>query len=154
MFKTILFATDGSEAADRALPFAKELALAPGASLVVVHADEKLTGRAAGLSALADERDLRAKIQSQVDALRGEGVDASFAVVQGTHGPARLVAEKAGELEADVIVVGAHRHWPLAGAIIGSVTQHLLHDAPCPVLAIPARLGAQPTERAEQEVHA
>jgi nucleotide-binding universal stress UspA family protein len=154
MFRTILFATDGSATADAALAFAEKLARVPGASLVVVHADEKLSGRAAGLSVLADESDLRAKIQRQVDALRDEGVDASFAVVRGTHGPARLVAEKARELEADVIVVGAHGHRPLAGAIVGSVTQHLLHDAPCPVLAIPARLGAHPTKRAEHEVPA
>jgi nucleotide-binding universal stress UspA family protein len=48
MFKTIVWATDGSEAADAALPFAKGLAEGEGHELVVVHSTELLRGRAGG----------------------------------------------------------------------------------------------------------
>ena len=44
MFKTIVWATDGSESADRALPFAKELATGEGRTLVIVHGKEIFVG--------------------------------------------------------------------------------------------------------------
>ena len=43
MFKNVIWATDGSEAADHALPYAKEL-LAPAGTLYVVHAEEHFYG--------------------------------------------------------------------------------------------------------------
>ena len=55
MFTTIIWATDGSEAADAALPYAKGLAEGPGCKLVVVHSRELLHGRAAGYPLYADE---------------------------------------------------------------------------------------------------
>ena len=56
MFKKIIWATDGSDAADRALPYAK--ALAAGGSLLVLHCNEFLVGRPGGYSALADEDEI------------------------------------------------------------------------------------------------
>ncbi len=73
MFKTIIWATDGSEIADGALPFAKELAEA-GGRIVVVHSNEKFSGRASGYPILADEQELEAKIRTQVEDLRQEGL--------------------------------------------------------------------------------
>ena len=35
-------------------------------------------------------------------------------------------------------MVGTRGHTPLGGMLLGSVTQRLLHIAPCPVLAVPA----------------
>ena len=48
MFKTIIWATDGSEAADRALQTALDLTAESKGKLLVVHADERLGGRSAG----------------------------------------------------------------------------------------------------------
>jgi nucleotide-binding universal stress UspA family protein len=97
MFKTIVWATDGSDAADRAMPYAKMLAASSDGALVVVHTEELSTGRASGYS----------------------------------------VFDVARDVGADVIVVGTRGRGPLAGLLVGSVTQRLLHVAPCPVLAVP-----------------
>ena len=43
----------------------------------------------------------------------------------------------ARELSADVIVVGTRGHGRRSGMLLGSVTQRLLHVAPCPVVAVP-----------------
>jgi nucleotide-binding universal stress UspA family protein len=73
MFKTIVWATDGSDTADRALPYAKSFAEGAGRKLVVVHAKELIVGRAGGNPVLADEDDLEAKIRGQVKEAREEG---------------------------------------------------------------------------------
>jgi nucleotide-binding universal stress UspA family protein len=141
MFKTIIWATDGSEAADHALPTALDLAAAFRGELLVVHADERLGGRGAGAHVLADEEELQNGLASKVSELTESGVDASFHVVHGVNrDPADLIADAAKEHDADLIVVGTRGHGRVAGALLGSVTQRLLHVAPCPVLAVPAKV--------------
>jgi nucleotide-binding universal stress UspA family protein len=143
MFKRIIWATDGSEAADRALQIALGLTEDSGGTLIVVHADERLGGRAAGAHLLADEEDVQRELSARVDDLKESGIDASFHVVRGTNiGPADLIADVARKVGADVIVVGTRGHGRIAGVLLGSVTQRLLHVAGCPVLAVPVRVGA------------
>lgn len=143
MFKTIIWATDGSEAADRALQTALELTAESKGKLLVVHADERLGGRSAGAPVLADEEDVEAALASKVGELKESGVDATLRVVHGTNiDPADLIAGVAKDVDADVIVVGTRGHGRVAGMLLGSVTQRLLHVAPCPVLAVPAKVAA------------
>jgi nucleotide-binding universal stress UspA family protein len=140
MFRTIIWATDGSEAADRALPYAKALAEGEGRKLVVVHSEEHFTGRASAYPVLADEEELQAKIRRQVDEAGKEGLDATLKQVAGrAPHAAHAIADAAREAEADVIVIGTRGHAPITGLLVGSVTQRLLHIAPCPVLAVPGR---------------
>lgn len=146
MFRTIVWATDGSEAADRALPYAKELAR-DGGTLVAVHCKEELVGRAAGYPILANEPELLEKIERQVEETRDEGVKITLRVVAApANATAHVVADAARELAADAIVVGTRGHAPVAGLLVGSVTQRLLHIAPCPVLAVPAGKHAEPRQ--------
>jgi nucleotide-binding universal stress UspA family protein len=141
MFTRIIWATDGSESAERALPTALELAAETNAKLVVVHADEHIGGRAGNVPAIADEDDLQTKLAVQVKELVDSGVDATLHVISGINkDPADLIANIARELEADLIVVGTRGHGRIAGMLLGSVTQRLLHVAPCPVLAVPAKV--------------
>ena len=55
----------------------------------------------------------------------------------GPGGPAHAIADAAKEVGADLIVVGTRGHTALGGLLLGSVTNRLLHIAPCPVLAVP-----------------
>lgn len=150
MFKTILWATDGSETAARALPYALGLAEPDKAKLVVAHAREIFAGRGGGYPVLADENELRAQIGRQVEDLRSGGLDATFIVRTCTAGHAeRTIAEIAEEVGADLIVVGTHGYGRVAGLLLGSVTRGLLHAGVCPVLAVPT--GA-PVEAPEHEL--
>jgi nucleotide-binding universal stress UspA family protein len=124
MFNTVIWATDASEAAEAALPFARELVEDSGGTLIVVHSKET--------------PELDALIESEVEELREHGIDAVCKLVNQAAGtPAEAIAEVASAFEADVIVVGTRGHGPVVGAVVGSVTQQLLHLAPCPVLAVP-----------------
>lgn len=153
MFRTIIWATDGSENADEALPFARALAESGHGRLIAVHGREIFVGgRATGFPVLADEDELETKIDQQVAELRAAGVDATFQPISGmsTHA-AQMLADVARDVDADVIVVGTRGHGPLAGAVIGSVTQHLLHVSPCPVLAVPP--AKQVAQRSRKHAH-
>jgi nucleotide-binding universal stress UspA family protein len=148
MFKTVLWATDGSETAARALPFALGLAEPDKAKLVVAHVREIFVGRGGGYPILADESELREQIGHQVEALRIDGLDATFIVRTCNNGHvARTITEIAKEVGADLIVVGTHGYGRVAGLLIGSVTQGLLHTGGCPVLAIPTGTPAETPER-------
>jgi nucleotide-binding universal stress UspA family protein len=151
MFKTIIWATDGSETADRALPYAKGLAEGADKTLVVVHVKELLVGRGGGYPVYADDDELVAKIEAQVDEIRKGGVAVELKLATAaSFGPAHFVAKIAEEVAADVIVVGTRGHGPIAGALLGSVAQHLLHDAHCPVLAVPPLKEAELAESARE----
>ena len=141
MFKTIVWATDGSDSADRALPYVKDLAAEDEAKVIVVHCVEYVMGpRSGGVTLHPDEDELQAKIVRQVGELKDGGVDAEEKIVGGTtlEGPASRIARVAREAGAELIVAGTRGHTPFAGLLLGSVTERLLHVAPCPVLAIPA----------------
>jgi nucleotide-binding universal stress UspA family protein len=139
MFDVIVWATDGSEAADAALTAARSLAELGGGRLVAVHGNAVLmAGPARGRPVHADEGDVVAKIRGQVEQARRGGVDAELRVVT-CDAPrlAYLIADTAAEVAADLVVVGAHRHPPLSAAAAESVTLRLLGAAPCPVLVVP-----------------
>jgi nucleotide-binding universal stress UspA family protein len=138
MFKTILWATDGSDTAARALPFALGLARADDAKLLIAHVREIAVGRGGGYPVLADETELREQIARQVKELNESGVAATFIVRTATAGhAARAISEIAKDNDADLIVVGTHGYGRVAGLLLGSVTQALLHRGDRPVLAIP-----------------
>jgi nucleotide-binding universal stress UspA family protein len=139
MFRTIIWATDGSAPAKAGLPYARSL-VAGGGRIVAVHCKELFEwGRVAGQPVLADEEDIEAAILRQLAELRDVGENVELRIVPGSAGrAAQVVADEARELGADLIVVGTRGHSPVAGVLVGSVTQRLLHLAPCPVLAVPA----------------
>jgi nucleotide-binding universal stress UspA family protein len=150
MFKTILWATDGSETAAHALPYALGLAEPNQAKLVVAHAREIFVGRGGGYPVLADESELRERISRQVKDLQSGGLDATFIVrTCSANHAARTIAEIAEEVGADLIVVGTHGYGRVAGLLVGSVTQGLLHTGVCPVLAIPT---GRPVEAPKHEL--
>lgn len=141
MFKKVVWATDGSDAADEAMPLARTLAAEAGGELLVVHCEEfTLPGKGPGgrYPRYADEDELKEKIERQVAALGDDGVPTNLKLARASiGGAAQAITDAAHEQQADVIVVGTRGHTPLAGLLLGSVTQRLLHIAPCPVLVVP-----------------
>lgn len=49
--------------------------------------------------------------------------------------PEQVLVEQS--LDADLLVVGARHHGALLSAVIGSVSDHVVHNAHCPVVVIP-----------------
>jgi nucleotide-binding universal stress UspA family protein len=142
MFKKIVWATDGSAAADHALPYLKELASTNDARVIACHSVLALLGPGArGEPILPNEDEVKAKIAHQVDELVADGIDATLEIVGGdtVHGAAHDIVRVADRENADLIVAGTRGHTTLAGLLLGSVTHRLLHIARCPVMVVPVR---------------
>jgi nucleotide-binding universal stress UspA family protein len=139
MFETIVIATDGSPHGDRALALAESLAREAAARLVVVHVLELVGGKGGSVyPAAADEDEIEQHIETKVEKLRADGMDATW-VLRSTRlgGPAHEIADVAAEVEADVIIVGTRGRSPVSGFLLGSVPIRLLHVAHRPVLVVP-----------------
>ena len=143
MFEVIIWASDGSEHADRALDYARELAEANSARLHAVHVKEISAGPGRGYPVQLDEAEVERKIQEQAKDLTEAGINASYEQLAATSGgAAHALADTASEVGAQLIVVGTRGQGPISGLLLGSVTQRLLHIAPCPVLAVPPTKGS------------
>ena len=137
MYRTIIWATDGSEGASGALREALTLASLTRGHIIAVHCDQRLNGRAASWPKLVDEVEPREQIVHKVEDLKRDGVDIEFVLRRSHREAADVVAAAASELGADIIVCGTRGYGAFAGAFLGSFTQRLLHVTPCPVVAVP-----------------
>jgi nucleotide-binding universal stress UspA family protein len=145
MFKTVLWATDGSVAAERALPVAKSIAQTYNAKLVVTHVSmpfavlvgprHPVTPHTAGIAQESADA-IRANLERKVEDLKRDGISVEFALFE-THSAAQTIAAFAREVGADLIVAGTSGSSRLVRVLVGSVTRRLLELAPCPVLAVP-----------------
>jgi nucleotide-binding universal stress UspA family protein len=137
MFKTIVLALDGSDGSRKAIPFATELAQNDKAAILIAHVEERNLGKGGG-PLHVDEEEIKAEIRRQADELSAQGIDTSIQMVDVMlGGPAHAIEEIANSAGADLIVLGTRGHSPVAGLLLGSVTQRLLHIARRPVLAVP-----------------
>ena len=151
MSTTIIWATDGSDAADAALEAALRLVATGGCHIVAAHCDHLLTGRAGSWHAFGDEDERQTKIHQQVGRLRRTGIEVDL-VVRCTHRePADVIAMVAADVAADLIVCGTRGLGAVSGVFLGGFTKRLLHIAPCPVLAVPPT--AQRQAEAGNETH-
>jgi nucleotide-binding universal stress UspA family protein len=137
MFKTIVWATDGSELADDALEHVRKLAEIHSSRIVAVHADQRLIGRAAGAPVLADEPEIRERIAGQVEELCAAGFDAMLETRSGSDHAATLIERAAEDVDADLIVVGTHGRGGVTATLMGSVARGLCHSSHRPVLVVP-----------------
>jgi nucleotide-binding universal stress UspA family protein len=139
MFKTVLWATDGSAAAERALPVAKSIAQTYDGRLLVIHVSEIMLGPPLRVNEAQKRADATTEaLQRKVEDLKREGVTAEFVSTEmTTRGAADAIVKFAREVGADLIVAGTRGNSPLARLLVGGVTRRLLELAPCPVLAVP-----------------
>jgi nucleotide-binding universal stress UspA family protein len=110
-----------------------------GASSRPSEASTGATGSAG--QALADSRDsLTTKAQGIVQRAKAAGADATFLVWEGDAGEAIVAA--ADSEKADLIVVGSHGRSGVSRFFIGSVSDHVVRHAHCPVMVVRGGLEA------------
>jgi len=157
MFHKILVAIDRSEMSQDGFDEAVAIAKTTGASLILMHIlsldDEEsphmpvLLGRdfypqGASRSVGQIYEDLwrsyeergSVLLQTLTEEARAKGVEAEFTQGMGSAGP--VLCEFAREAGVDLIVLGRRGRSGLNELLLGSVSNYVLHHAPCSVLVI------------------
>ncbi len=150
----VLIAYDGSSCSDAALadlgraglPSAMDAVVLTVSDIILPPNDDELSAddvpaiRIAEVERHAKERAERAITGAQVFADRGaERIKAAFPAwsvrsAVRCDAPAWAILEMANRVEADLIVVGSHKHSLVGGRLIlGSVSQRVLYEARCSV---------------------
>jgi nucleotide-binding universal stress UspA family protein len=139
MFDRILLALDDSPAGETATVFAGALAGRTGASVHVLHVNERLVGgHGVTLRTSVEATDL---VAGAVHQLVGAGVRAGGSVCVSSYRqvPDRIVAA-AQERAAGAIVLGSNRNRRLARLFSVGVRERTTRLTPLPVLTSPAPL--------------
>ena len=141
MFHNILVAVDGSAHADRALTEAIDLAHASNARLTIMTAaGEPRTGAMVALASGAAaalgpallgeaERILRAAADRVPD-------DISVTTILTEQPIRKAILKRIEEGHHDVVVLGSRGRGTVRSAVLGSVSHHILHHSPVPVLIV------------------
>ncbi|NWF59550.1 MAG: universal stress protein [Fischerella sp.] len=172
MFSKILVAIDNSEIGQHVFDEALSLAQKLDARLMLLHVLDPFDERYPGSIALQTDT-LYPSLHSQAvsyymgqwEALKKEGIEflRIFYNQANTKGvptefaqnfgePGRVICEVARKWEADLIVVGRRGRRGLSEFFLGSVSNYVLHHAPCSVLTVQGLI--QTTKADSQATHA
>lgn len=135
--KKILAPVDFSAPSKKALQYAVAAARDFGAELVVMHVVAPypvlpdVPAATVQLTRIL-EKEAKEKVARLVDTIAG--VNCRGVVRLGS--PARLIAAEAKECRADLIIISTHGRTGLPHLFLGSVAEHVVRLAECPVLTI------------------
>ncbi|PYU80291.1 MAG: hypothetical protein DMG50_20570 [Acidobacteria bacterium] len=135
--KNILFATDFSAASDAAAPIAIQIARHYGAKVYGVHVNRFDDYTAAAPNAWAAMAEAAEK-ETKEDAGRlneqFQGIEHEAVIGEGNIW--EVVSNLIKEKEIDLVVLGTRGRTGLGRALLGSVAEQILRQAPCPVLTV------------------
>jgi len=144
--KTIVVATDLEGQSEAALEYARKLATAYGARIVLAHgldpmayaAVDKVPGRL--LKGLPEEA--RAVLDKLAGDLIREGIHSHSEIRQGAV--AQMLVDIARQYQAGLIVIGTKGLEGAGPLVVGAIAEQLVRLAPCAVLAVAADWNAGP----------
>lgn len=140
--RSVVVGIDGSPAAESALEFAFDEASHHGWSVVAIHAwdvpayDLIIVPNGPVPVPLTDVADDEVRMTAEVLAGfrdRYPDVEVQEQLIRGPAVPSLVSASAT----AAMVVVGTHGHGPTMGALLGSVSNGLLHKATVPVVVVP-----------------
>ena len=141
--RRILVATDLSDPSKLAIDAGIDLAGRFGAKVILGYVlEDRLPPIGAiefsGIDLVAIEQQHAERAKDSLERIarqfRDAGIDVEIEVVAGIpHNELIRMAERS---EADLIVMGTHGRGFVAHALLGSTTERVLRNAPCPVFAV------------------
>ena len=140
--KRILVPTDFSDCALPAVRYAAELADKFAAELILLHIvpDTVLALPDAVMPTPAPMADLNALTDAGKQGLAkliAEKLEARHPRSEVRIGsPTAEIVAAAKDLHADLVCIGTHGRGGIARVLLGSVAEHVLRQAPCPVLTV------------------
>lgn len=141
-YHRILWPTDFSPLAKAALPHAVGLATQTDAELVLLHVLPSLaayaTPEVSGALSVSLQRKTRVAAQRELHRLetqvKAPNIRMHTVLTEGV--PFDQILRAAKRLRCDLIVMATHGRTGFVHAIMGSVAENVLRQAPCPVLTV------------------
>ena len=142
--KNILVATDFGEPADAALSYGRTLARAFGATVHLLHVVQDVYLASYGSEFyIPDDPNVQNQVnESARKQLDGLAIDSDGSgpairtVLRMSNTPARAIVQYAKEEDIDLLVMGTRGRKGVAHLLLGSVAEHVVRAAPCPVLTV------------------
>ena len=144
--RRILVPTDMSDFGVAALAHAEMLQNALGGAVTALFVHQPLYPDLAGAEALVSDREFHKFALDQLaEHVRSSvSTPASVDLLVEDGFPARTILKAAKDIEADLIVMGTHGRSGWRRALLGSVTERVLHEASCAVMTVtPTAVQAQ-----------
>jgi nucleotide-binding universal stress UspA family protein len=134
--RRILLATDLTGASEVATDWAFALAERNGADLLVVSVIDphELQQESQRTGLRWDQVRDRRQAAAQELVVRGRPTGVNVRCLVWTGDPGESIVSAAESEAADLIVVGTHGRGTIGRLLIGSVSEHVVRNAPCPVL--------------------
>jgi nucleotide-binding universal stress UspA family protein len=136
--RTVLLATDLTQASSAATEQAIDLSIQLGARLLIVNVMDPGRGgllrHREPIRPVEERRDRAEVAQEIAERARTSGAEATFLVWEGDVGDGILAAAEAEH--ADLIVVGSRGRSGVERSLLGSVSDRIVRRAPCPVLVV------------------
>jgi nucleotide-binding universal stress UspA family protein len=138
--RRVLVPVDFSENSRKAVTYAKAFAKQSGAAITFLHVIQVnyAYGEFGAVDFTALEREMRAGAAKELAALvadaQSAGLTAASVVREGS--PAKAIADVAQEQAIDLVVISTHGYTGLKHVLMGSIAEHVVRDAPCPVLVV------------------
>jgi nucleotide-binding universal stress UspA family protein len=138
--KTIVVATDLNGQSEAALEYARKLAMAYGARIVLAHGVDPLDYAAVDAVPGRILRELTESARAALEKLAGEllreGIHSHSEIRQGTV--VQMLVDVARQYEAGLIVIGTRGLEGAGPVVVGAIAEQLVRLSPCPVLAVAA----------------
>lgn len=143
--KNILVATDFSEPSDAALIYGKDFARTYGATLHVLHVVEDVWSRVVTVPMTVTpdlgtlQMDLETAARQTLDGVLTDEDRRDLharPILRTSSQVADSIVSYARDAAIDFIIMGTHGRTGLARFVAGSVAQHVVRMAPCPVLTV------------------
>ena len=138
--KTIVVATDLKGRSEAALEYARKLATAYGARIVLAHGIDPMEYAVVGavpgkvLSGMPEEA--RHTLDDLAAELIREGIHSHSEVRQGAV--AQMLIDVVRQYQAGLLVIGTKGNQGAGPVVVGAIAEQLVRLAPCPVLAVAA----------------
>ena len=141
--KNILVPIDFSECSKKALQYAIPLAREHQATLTLLYVVPPIygTGEYGAIDYAELEANMRVNGEKQLARLAADevGGDISNQPLVRVGSPTQEIIETARSLPADLIVISTHGLTGLKHVFLGSVAEHVVQRAPCPVFVVRER---------------
>lgn len=145
--KNLLVAVDFSDVTDRVMATAEQMARAFGAKIWLLHVVADVSPMASlgevpfqwpAVDAESPERFPveQRQMQTLLFGVKDKGLNVESLLIRGSA--IEEILDIAERYQIDLIVMGSHGHGAWYELVVGTVSEGVLHRAPCPTLIVPS----------------